>query len=156
MMLVGVAMGWGWGPRGPCAQGVADPDARASGLCGNSDVTETRKRGNQETPAWGKKEGMCAVRTGDGWPRKPAQPSKAEKSRAPALTFPRPLVTSHLPPSQDAAGPPGPLCASSSARLRLAGAPLRQDQRRAQAPEPSGAVVAPTRSPEARSARPCP
>lgn len=103
-----------------------------------------------------RREGMCALPNGDGWPRKPAPPSEAAEWKDPALTFLQPLVTSHPPLSQDAAGPPGPLCAGPAARLRLAGAPVRQHPRRAQSPEPSGSVVAPTRSPEARSAKPCP
>lgn len=102
------------------------------------------------------REGVRAVLNGDGWPWVPAQASEAAGSGVPALPIPQRLVTSHPPPPQDAAGPPGPLCASSAARLRLTGSPVRQDPRRAESPEPSGIVVTTTRSPEARSARPCP
>lgn len=116
---------------------------------------ERRKKGGRETFGVGMREGVRAVRSGDGWPWVPERASEAEGSTAWALIFPQHLVTSHPPPPQDAAGPPGPLCASSAACLRLAGSPVRQHPRRARSPEPSGIVVTPTRSPEARSARPC-
>lgn len=35
------------------------------------------------------------------------------------------LILPPLSPTQDAAGPPGPLCADPAARLRLAGASVR-------------------------------
>ena len=66
---------------------------------------------------------------------------------------------SHPPtssPTQDAAGPPGPLCARPAARLRLAGAPVREHPGRAGPSDTSCAVDAPTGQPQARTARSCP
>lgn len=144
-------VGWGWGPRGLHTQDTACHHAKPWVYA----ETQRRERGGRKE-AESMREGVRAVPSGDGWPWVPAQASEAAGSRIQALTFPQRLVTSHPPPPQDAAGPPGPLCASSAARLRLAGSPVRQHPRRAKSPEPSGIVVAPTRSPEARSARPCP
>lgn len=144
-------VGWGWGPRGLHTQDTACHHAKPWVYA----EAQRRERGGRKE-AESMREGLRAMRGRDGWPSVPAQASEAAGSRVRALTFPQRLVTSHPPPPQDAAGPPGPLCASSAARLRLAGSPLRQHPRRAKSPEPSGIVVALTRSPEAPSARPCP
>lgn len=74
---------------------------------------------------------------------------------------PTPSLSPHyhpptLPPTQDAAGPPGPLYAGPAARLRLAGAPVCEHPGRAGPPGTSCAVDAPAGQPQARTTRSCP
>ncbi|XP_058413778.1 beta-1,4 N-acetylgalactosaminyltransferase 1 isoform X2 [Diceros bicornis minor] len=73
----------------------------------------------------------------------------------PTPSLPTFLILPPLPPTQDAAGPPGPLCAGPAARLRLAGAPVREHPGRVGPPGTSCAVGAPAGPPQARAARPC-
>ena len=74
----------------------------------------------------------------------------------PTPSLPTFLTLPPLPPTQDAAGPPGPLCAGPTAGLRLAGAPVREHPGRTGPPGTSCAVDAPAGQPQARIARSCP
>lgn len=74
----------------------------------------------------------------------------------PTPSLPTFLTHPPLPPTQDAAGPPGPLCAGPAARLRLAGASVREDPGRAGPSRTSRVVGAPTGTLQARATRPRP
>lgn len=86
----------------------------------------------------------------------PGEPGRGAIKGPPTPSVPTFLILPPLSPTQDAAGPPGPLCADSAARLRLAGASVREDPGRAGPPGTSCAVGAPAGPPQARAARPRP
>lgn len=79
---------------------MACHDAGASGVCGNSDVSERRKKGGLETPARGMREGMCAPcgteMGGLGNLRDPPRQRNREPRPTPLLSPWSPLIFPHL------------------------------------------------------------
>lgn len=99
---------------------------------------------------------MLARRDVESVPGSWREPPEPPGSRVPAHASPPHLSHPPIPTAhQDAAGPPGPVCAGPAARLRLAGAPVREHPGCAGPPGTPCAVGAPARPPQTRTARPC-
>lgn len=71
------------------------------------------------------------ARCGKPQPRSAGVSRAAGAQRVSTHAFAHHLLTLHSFATQDAAGPPGPRCARPAARLRLAGAPVREHRGRA-------------------------
>lgn len=131
---------------------------------GKRDVGEGEKKGGQETRGPGSEgRGMrVPIRYTNPGARDAGSPSRVGwslRNRGGPESQPTLSLTtfspSHSFATQDAAGPPGPRCARPAARLRLAGAPVREHPGRAGPPGTSCAVDAPTGQPQAGTATSC-